>query len=69
MPSVSSLFLSCFCCSKLLLEILSELDENLWGFFIEELKTGARRVTLGQPIAQGWVLDAAQGPPVARGRP
>ena len=43
MPSASSLFLSCFCCRKLLLEIFSELDENLRRFFIGQIRTGARR--------------------------
>ena len=47
MPSANSLFLCCFCCRKLLLEIFTELDENLRRFFIEEMRTGARRATSG----------------------
>ena len=47
MPSASYLFLSCFCYRKLLLEIFSELDENLRGFFIRQMMTGAKRATEG----------------------
>ena len=59
MPSASSLFLCCFCCRKLFLEIFSELDENLRRFFIEEMRTGARRATPGRPTGQARVPAAA----------
>ena len=55
MPSATSLFLSCFCCRKLLLEIFSELDGNLREFFL--CQDEARR------------QSAAQGAPHRPGRP
>ena len=61
MPSASSLFLSCFCCRMLLLEIFSELDENSGRFFIGQMKTGAKRATQGQATGQGQPVAVAQG--------
>ena len=69
MPSVSSLFLCCFCCRKLLRKIFSDLDENLRGFFIEQMKTGARRTALGGPHRPGRPLATTLLGPVAGTRP
>ena len=61
MPSASSLFLSCFFCRKLLLEIFSKMDENIRGFFIGQMKTGAKRATPGDPHRPG--AAPFRGPP------
>ena len=60
MPSVSFLFLL-----QVLLKIFSELDENLRGLSIEEMKTGARRATLGE--AQSLGATPNRGLEVGRG--
>ena len=65
MPSASSLFLWCFCCRKLLLEKCSELDKNLRGFFIGQMKTGAKRATQGAAHRPG--ATCCRGPGSTRG--
>ena len=58
MPTASSLFLLFSISEKLLLEIFSELDDNLRGFFMRRKEAEDQRVA--------WA--ATQGPGVTPGR-
>ena len=69
MPSASSLFLLFSIAENLLLEIFSELDENLRGIFIRQDDVKNQRTAWGAPRGQGQPLAAAPWGPVGGTRP
>ena len=58
MPSTSFLFLLSFCFRNLLLEIFSELDQNLRGLFLRQDEDGVQR-------AASEATHMAEAPPAA----
>ena len=74
MPSASSLFSLSFCFRNLLLEIFSELDQNLRGLFLRQDEDGVQRAALEATHRVEEPPAAAQGGPTggavpARGAP
>ena len=69
MPSASSLFLLPFCFRNLLLEIFSELDQNLWGLFLRQDEDGVRRAASEATHRVEAPPAAALGGPVGGTRP
>ena len=59
MPSASSLFLLFSISEKLLLEIFSELDNNLRGFFMRQKEAEDQRAAWGGTQGPGRPLAAA----------
>ena len=74
MPSASFPFLLSFCFRNLLLEIFSELDQNLRGLFLRQDEDGVRRAASeatqgrGAPVPRPKV-DPQVGPAPAHGAP
>ena len=69
MPSASSLFLLSFCFRNLLLEIFSELAENLLGIFICHDEVPVRRRAGGEAHRAEAPPAVAQGEPIGGARP
>ena len=69
MPSASSLFLLFSISEKLLLEIFSELDDNLRRFLMRQKEAGDQREAWGEPRGQGQPLTAAPQGPTGGTRP
>ena len=69
MPSASSLFLLSFCFRNLLLEIFSELDENLRGLFLRQDEDGVRRAALEATHRAHAGASRDLGGPVGGARP
>ena len=69
MPSASSLFLLFSVSENLLVEIFSELHENLRGIFIRKKEDFDQRATWGPPKGQGRPLAAAPPGPAGGALP
>ena len=69
MPSASSLFLLSFCFRNLLLQIFSELDQNLRGLFLRQDEDGDRRAASEAAHRADAPPAAAQGGPTGGARP